>query len=137
MKKMGGLSTLGGLLALIGGLFILVQTFMYWSIYWAGNGWLIYINLAIGGCGLIGGVFGMKAQRGAGVLALIVGLLSIILGIVFIYILPTYYNLWQLSLFTDTMHIGTQYYNLFAGISLEAILISVGGIFIVAGGGSE
>jgi hypothetical protein len=136
MKKMGGLSTLGGLLALIGGLFILVQTFILWSVLWGTYPYEIIINLIIGGGALIGGVFGMKGQKGAGVLALIVGLLSIILGIIVIYV---YWNpnLVQLSLFTETMGIGTEDINLFAGISIEALLITVGGIFVIAGAGNE
>jgi hypothetical protein len=138
MKKMSGLSTVGGLLALIGGLFILVETFMLWSVLWFGPAQALIINLGIGGCGLIGGVFGMKAQRGAGVLALIVGLLSITLGIIFVYVtLATNLTFWQLSLFTNTMNIGILYINIFAGISIEAILITIGGILVIAGGGKE
>ena len=139
MKKMSGASTLGGLLALIGGLFILVQTFILWSVLWVGPApQALIINLGIGGCGLVGGVFGMKSQRGAGVLALIVGLLSIILGIIFVYVtLLSNLNFWQLSLFTETMGLGISGLNLFAGISLEAILITVGGILVIAGGGKE
>jgi len=136
MKKMGSLSTLGGLLALIGGLFILVQTFISWSGLWVMYPYSLIINLGIGCCGLIGGVFGMKGQRGAGFLALIVGLLSIILGIIIIYV-SWNPNLLQISLFTTTIGIGTEDINLFAGISLEAILITVGGIFIIAGGSKE
>jgi hypothetical protein len=133
MKKMGGLNTLGGFLALIGGLFILVQTFISWSGLWVIYPYSLVINLGIGGCGLIGGVFGMKGQRGSGFLALIVGLLSIVLGIIAIYV---YWNpnLVQISLFTTTIGLGTEDINLFAGISLEAILITVGGICVIAGG---
>ena len=133
---MSGASTVGGLLAIIGGLFVLVQLFINWSLVWGFYSTAVLINLAVGACGLIGGVFGMKSQRGAGVLALIIGLLSIILGIVFIY-LSGNYNLWQFSLFSETMGLGIPYLNLFAGISLEAILITVGGVLIIAGGGKE
>jgi len=135
---MSGASTVGGLLAIVGGLFILVQLFINWSDAWGVYSQAIIINLAVGACGLIGGVFGMKAQRGAGVLALIVGLLSIVLGIVFVYVtLLTNLNFWQFSLFSETMGIGAIGVNLFSGISLEALLITVGGVLIIAGGGKE
>jgi len=133
---MSGASTVGGLLALIGGLFIVVQMFLDWSLVWGYYSVAIMINLAVGGCGLIGGVFGMKAQKGAGVLALIVGILSIVLGIVFIYVTGNF-NLWQFSLFSETMGIGYTFINIGAGISIEAILIAVGGILIIVGGGKE
>ncbi len=135
---MSGASTLGGLLAIIGGLFILVDTFLIWSTPYLGPVQTLIINLGISGCGLIGGVFGMKMQRGAGFLALIVGLLSIIFGIVF------YATSWttgmifvQFSLVSDVMGIGSLPINLFLGVSLEAILISVGGVLAIVGAGKE
>lgn len=125
---MSGLRTIGGILALIAGIFILIQLIMYvefFSYTWA-------INFAIGACALIGGVFGLKGQLGAGGVALVAGLLSIIMGIVCITTLNLYWI--QYSLVTDSFHLGTAPNNLFYGISLEAILSAVGGVFILAGG---
>jgi len=42
------------------------------------------------------------------------------------------FNLLQYSFFTVRIHIGQPYINLFAGISLEAILITIGGLIIDA-----
>lgn len=134
---MSGTSTVGGLLAIVGGLFILVQMFISWSVIWGVWSVVLIINLAIGGCGLIGGVFGMKAQKGAGVLALIVGVLSIILGIISVQPPSGNYIFLQLSLFSQTMGIGNILTNLTIGISLEAILIIVGGILIIVGSKKE
>jgi hypothetical protein len=128
---------IGGLLAIIGGLMILISTFISFNPFWNLSNVTWVINLIIGLCAVIGGIFGIKGHRGAGGLVLTMGLLSIFLGIIFAYLSYPYgYNYIQFSLFTQILHqfsFNHSYYlNLFSGISLEAIIVTIGGIFVLA-----
>ncbi|NVM30133.1 MAG: hypothetical protein HWN65_14915 [Candidatus Helarchaeota archaeon] len=127
---MSGVKILGGILALIGGVFVLLETIRL-NADWALGMWPWLINLLVALMALLGGIFGIKGQRGAGFVALIVGLLSIILGIVYVS-MGFDYRFFQYSMFASYMNIG-----LFYGISLEAILITLGGLIIVVSGSED
>ena len=114
----------GGIIALFGAVFMVIQTFIMVSEFGYAP-WLI--NLAFSLAAVIGGVFGIAGQRGAGWLALIVGLLSLILGLVSVAL--TDYRFWQYSLFHDTIGIDRM-----AGISIESLLIIVGGLIVGVSG---
>ncbi len=131
---MSGAKKVGGIIAIICGMLLLVQTIMNTDIYWTFAAYGIVINLLIAGFAIIGGVFGAKGQQGPGFLALIAAVLSIVLGIVFVSGGAVNFNLLQYSFFMETVHIGNPNVNLFMGISLEAILIAIGGLVIVASG---
>jgi len=130
---MSGANTLGGLLSIIGGLFILIETLIIWSSVWTSTYPMAdVVNLGIGLAAIIGGVFGIKGQRGAGGLSLVVGLLSIVLGLLTVYALQPNVSFLQFSLIADQFKL-TFLYDI-TNISLEAIIIAVGGILILAGG---
>jgi len=132
---MGALSTVGGLLSLMGGILIVIETFIIWGPYWAAYPVADVINLGIGLAAIIGGVFGMKGQRGAGGVSLVVGVLSIVLGLLVIGLGILNYSFVQFSLIAFELNVTVLYVT--TGISIEAIIIAVGGILILAGGGSD
>lgn len=112
---------IGGIIVLVGALFILIQTFINIDQFGYAP-WLI--NLAFGLGAVIGGVFGMKGQKGAVFMVIIIAVLSIILGIVSVA-LPDY-RFWQYSFIEETLVDGLR----LQGISIEAFLIAMGGIEI-------
>ena len=134
---MGTTKIIGGLLAVIGGIMIIIPTFMNFHYFWNISAITIILNLVIGIVAMISGIIGIKGRRNAG--ALVMGLLSILFGIIFAYVsFPYGYNYVQFSLFTQIIHQFSDeyiyYLNLFAGISFEAIIITVGGILNLASG---
>ena len=117
---------IGGILALVGGMLVLITAFIYIDHFQGGLGYTWVMNLLFAGCAIIAGVFGSKGQRNPGFLALIVGVLSIILGLVGAVLLDI--RLWQYSFF------GYLGLSLGIGITIEAILMTVGGLVIVITG---
>jgi hypothetical protein len=109
---------IGGIIVLVGAAFFVIQTFI--SVDEFGYApWLI--NLAFSLAAVIAGVFGMIGQRGAAILAVIVGLLCIVFGLLSV-LLPDY-RLWQYSLIADTLG-GVR----LQGMTIEGFLIVMGGI---------
>ncbi|NVM55589.1 MAG: hypothetical protein HWN66_17915 [Candidatus Helarchaeota archaeon] len=117
---------IGGILALVGGFLVLIQAFINIDHFQGGLGYTWVMNLGIAGCAIIAGVFGSKGQRGPGFLALIVGVLSIILGLVGAA-LPDI----RLSQYSFFGYLGVV---IPIGLTIEAILMTVGGLVIVVSG---
>ncbi len=128
---MSGVKVIGGLLAIFGGIFILIQIIRDIDAF-SMVPYAFILNFAIGGAAIIGGVFGIKGQSGAGEVALLAGVLSIVLGIIWASTMND--NLWQFSLISGSFNIGSPGFNLFSGVSLEAIFIAVGGVLVMVGG---
>ena len=108
---------IGGIIVLVGAVFMVIQTFKNVSEFGYAP-WLV--NLAFSLVAVIGGIFGMAGQKGAAILAVIAGVLIIFFGLASV-MLPDY-RFWQYSLIADT----------FGGARLQGITIE--GFLIVAGG---
>ena len=115
----------GGLLGLIGGGAMLVQ--LLTSIHPGELGW--NVNLVIITIVLVGGFLGIVRKKFAGGILLVMGILLIILGAVS-YLTPMI-DLLPYSGFTE-LGIGRPLSNLVAGIPVEAFLIVIGGILVLA-----
>jgi hypothetical protein len=114
---MGAAKIVGGILALAGGAFIVLQILGFLPLLISGDPEYtscLLLNLAL--CGLA-----------------IAGSLAIVFGLITVYLTNSEAS-WPLSFFTSTLHWFTPPDHLFAGISIEALLILGGGITIVAGG---
>ena len=89
------------------------------------QGWVC--NLAVGILAVIGSILAFLSKKAGGVLLLVAGLISIVLGIIFAVSGYTHVTYWQYSYFA-TWGVIAPLSNLFAGISLEALIITTGGI---------
>jgi hypothetical protein len=128
----------GGILALVGGAFILFQALLFIDNI-AGFpdeviGW--FVNIAICSLAIVGGILGLTGKRAGGMLALIGGAFAIICGLITVYITWNM-TLWPYSFFTSTLNLFDEPYHLFAGISIEALLTLAGGIVIIASGSDK
>ena len=119
---------LGGFIAFIGSFFIVFYAIIYLSsteVNLTNGG----INLTIGLLALIASILGIASKKAGGKFALIIGLISISFGIISFLapalqgILLQYSWLW--------VQMNFNYLIFFAGITLEAILISLGGLLII------
>ncbi|MDD1777923.1 MAG: hypothetical protein LUQ65_07110 [Candidatus Helarchaeota archaeon] len=120
---------IGGLIALIGGMFVLIMCIINMEAVFLMGGdalvaWLI--NLLLGLLALIGGIMGLASKKGGG-LAVAAGLLVLFLGILSFAVLSLWTLFYQYSLFDTYMDIGK-----WAGITLESILMILGGIIMLA-----
>ena len=136
---MGAGKIFGGLLALIGGIFILIPILIILPLFmsWLGAGpagmdlvinWILLLILAI--LAVVAGILGL-ASKGGGALALVIGLIAIVVGILwFSGILPIGYepasgfDLWILDSIVSK--------EMLFGITIEAIFITVGGVVMLA-----
>ncbi len=133
---MSAAKIIGGILALVGGIFILLQIYYFRSSLFSGGSeetTCLLLNMTIVGLAIVGGILGLVGKRAGGILAIIAGTLAIVLGLITVYITGTEL-LWPLSFFTSTLDWFIPPYHLFAGISIEALLMLGGGITIVASG---
>jgi len=122
---------LGGIIALFGGLFVLLICFIRIQLFLAmGDVALIdwVINLLIGFLALIGGILGLASKSGGGV-AIVAGLASLILGILSATVLDFSTIFSQQSFFNFYWNIGP-----WIGITLEAILMIIGAVIMLASG---
>lgn len=122
---------IGGIIALIGGMFVLIMCFINMQIAFSfGSDYIVawVINLLIGLLAFIGGIMGLASKKGGGV-AIAAGLLVLFLGILSFTVLSLYILFYQYSLFSVYMSIGKWY-----GISLESIFMILGGIIMLASG---
>jgi len=122
---------IGGLIALIGGMFVLIMCIINMQIAFSlGSDYIVawLINLLMGLLALIGGIMGLASKKGGGI-AVAAGLLVFFLGILSFTTLSLYILFYQYSLFQTYMAIGKWY-----GISLESILMILGGIIMLASG---
>jgi len=122
----------GGIIALIAGIFVLIACFMMWDdVFAIGPGeyliqWIL--NIVIGIIAMVGGIRGLASKRG-GIDAIIAGTLSLVLGILSVTVLAFTIIGIQYSLFEVLMTIGPWF-----GITLETILLIVGAIIMLASG---
>ncbi|MDD1778975.1 MAG: hypothetical protein LUQ65_12490 [Candidatus Helarchaeota archaeon] len=133
---MSALKIIGGILALIGGGFIVLQIIGFWPNFFTGDPDALYClltNIVIAGLAIVGGIIGRLGKRAGGILAIIAGVLAIVFGLITVYYTHNE-SVWPLSFFTSTYFWFTPPVHLFAGISIEALLILSGGILVVAGG---
>jgi hypothetical protein len=111
---------------------------IFFAIYYAqtafslGQSNLAYIsswiwNLVTAILAILGGILGFLSKKASGFLIIVGGLLSIVLGLLYWFSNGTLIEAWQYSYFTS-WGIGTPMSNLFLGITIEALIITVGGI---------
>ncbi len=123
---------IGGVIALIAGIFVLIACFMAMGLVFVlGSGeifiqWIL--NLVIGILALVGGIMGLASKSGGGA-AMVAGILSLVLGILSVTVLAFVYIGVQYSLFEQLMTLGPWF-----GITLEAILMILGAIIMLASG---
>ena len=126
---------IGGILALVGGGFILLcviglEGFLVMDVEHAAS-WLI--TTVICGLAIVGGIIGVSGKRSGGAFALSSGVIAIVYGFFTISWSHSYVT-YPTSFFTDILHVFPAPTHVFLGISLEAILILAGAICILAGG---
>ncbi|MHA1650997.1 MAG: hypothetical protein ACTSYB_12450, partial [Candidatus Helarchaeota archaeon] len=85
------------------------------------------INIFIAGMAVLGGILAIGSKRGGNALMLVAGVLSAIFGFIYYMNPGEMISFVQFSFFSWTLGFGALYFNLFIGISLETILILVGG----------
>lgn len=120
----------GGVPALIAGFFVLIMVFLNADAAGAGGNIMIawVINLFLGVLALLSGFLGIGSKSGGGI-ALVAALIAILLGVLSVTVVDLQVMFAQYSLFATHMSIGAWY-----GITLEAILLLFGGIFMAASG---
>lgn len=136
---MSGLKVAGGIVALIGSVLVLLSVILgylgvislFQSVFAAVpiNG---IINLILALVALVGAILGMKGKRSGGALALAIGIVFILMGILMLMFEVTNpilaLTFMPASLFVGLIGIGL------GPATFEAIMILVGGILILAGG---
>jgi len=132
---MSALKIIGGILALVGGVFILIQIFLSWPMFFLSTNYTtcLVVNLEITGLAIVGGILGLVGKRAGGILPIIAGELAIVFGLATVFITFTEV-VWPLSFFTSTLDLFTPPFHLYLGISIESLLMLGGGILVVAGG---
>ncbi len=124
---------IGGILGILGAWFILMYAITYSSTVFSPSlgslahisGWIW--NLLVVALAIVGAILGFASKKPGGWLLLAAGLLSIVLGVVYFISNYALLEAWQYSYFTF-WGLGWPEFNLFVGISLEALLITIGGI---------
>ena len=132
---MSAAKIVGGILALAGGAFILIQLLVWLDYLWGDSAEVscFLLNAGITTLAIVGGILGITGRRSGGVLALIGGAVAIFFGILTVYVtwdLAT----WPISFFTSSLGLFPEPEHLFAGITIESLLILAGGITIIASG---
>ena len=130
----------GGIIVLVGGVFILLQTIIFMPTFIPGTvaevtGWIV--NLTISCLAILGGLIGITGKKFGDILALLIGFHIIIFGVLTVNVFWTIsgnpYPLWPFSFFTSTLHIFSEPTHLIFGISLEGLLIFGGSFVLLAG----
>ena len=130
----------GGLLALIGGVFIIIAVFMLTSALSSGDNdqlirWIIHLLISI--LAIIGGVLGIASKGGAGALTLIAGIMAFLMYLIGSLLTSPSLLIWfdpysGLALLVDgvtTFEIAGSGISWF--FSLEGFLIFLGAIMIL------
>ena len=121
----------GGVLALIGGLLVLVTCLLSLGVLGLGapysTAWII--NLVVAAIALLGGILGLAKLRAGGVLLLIIGMASILFASIAGTAAYMSYNWWAFDQYSLMAWLAGGHVKF---ISLEAALMVVGGIIIVA-----
>jgi hypothetical protein len=116
---------IGGILALIAGVMLLIGTFYQNSYFGMDFDNLVLVNLAMAALMLVGGILGLvKLKKVGGILALVGGVL-LMLGGLLAWFTPFYY-LWPLSFFFFLTHSEFTY-----TFALESIIAIVGSIILL------
>ncbi len=118
---------LGGLIAVIMGSLMLLQTIMLReSIGAGGNFWIAWvINLVFSILAIIGGILGFMAKRGGGI-CLAIGIISVILAVISTMSMDLMFVVMQFSYFGITLGIGPIWV-----IPIEPIFLIIAGIILL------
>ena len=138
-KKMGAAKIVGGILVLVGGAFILILLLMWMNFLIDGQWdeiscWIL--NAAICSLAIVGGILGLVGKRSGGILAIIAGAVAILFGLITVYVTWDMAT-WPISFFTSILLWFPEPTHIFAGITIESLLILAGGIVIVASGSEK
>ena len=137
---MGALKIVGGILAAAGAGLVLAVLIM--AGIGGGFGLPHFLAMILPVLGLIGGILAIAGKRAGGILALIVGIIWLLfavlsnLGIlVFSFPVELFYILVpQVGLSFFAVYIG---FTIWGFLTVEVLLVFVGGILAIAGGGDE
>ncbi len=142
MKIMGANRVVGGILALAGAALMLIPILPDISLYFAlfsvdvMSGLLFLISFILIILALVGGIVALAGKKAGGILALIAGLVFVILGILVavspMLLLGPVGLMWIFSWGTTTIYLGLPLV-LYIYMSLETILVLVGGIIAIPG----
>ncbi|HMF34729.1 MAG TPA: hypothetical protein VKK79_25120 [Candidatus Lokiarchaeia archaeon] len=123
---MAKLSLIGGVIGLIGGVLMFVEIFL--RLAPQKYGWIL--NLILASLVIIASLISMKGKRFGGELLLVLAFILIIIGI--ITVATPNVDILPYSVFGE-FGIGHPSSNLVEGIPLEAFIIILGGILVIAG----
>ena len=127
---MSALKVIGGILALVGAVFVLITPVLAMIEYGFSMDSLIYLLWPL--LALIGGILGLAGKKAGGWLALIVGLIWVIFGVL---VMTPVGQAWMLYLITLMPYLTVLLgFTIWGPITIEAVLVLVGGILILAGG---
>ncbi len=122
---MSKVNVIGGLLGLFGGAAMLAEIFLRLD---PGQlGWIL--NLSMAGIVILGGILGLAGKKSGGGILLIMAILLILFGALS-FLTPSF-DMMPYSVF-GRFNIGSQVDNLIVGIPLEAFIILLGGILVLA-----
>ncbi len=118
---------IGGIISLICGLLIIIQTFMLREYIRIGESFFIawVLNLIIAILVITGSILSLVDKGGTG-LVLVMGAISITLAIIASMSIDLMFLLMQFSFLSMTLGMGA-----FMGITLESIIVVIAGIIIV------
>ncbi|NVM30052.1 MAG: hypothetical protein HWN65_14510 [Candidatus Helarchaeota archaeon] len=126
----------GGVLALIGGLLVLITCLLSIGVLGLGEpystAWII--NLVVAAIALLGGILGLAKLRAGGFLLLLIGMVSIVCATIAGTAPYMSYNWWAFEQYSLMAWLAGGHVKY---ISLEAALMVVGGIIIVASKAEE
>ena len=109
----------GEIFAIIAGALVLIEVFFHpVSFAWT-------LNLILGFLLIFGGIIGFFSHKIGGFLVLLVAICSVVFGL--IYFFTNWEQFMQFSLFSGFLEITAPGYNLFYGISIEALFGAIGG----------
>ncbi len=129
---MGGMRTAGAILGIVGAGFILafVAISFVAITLWTLNQWIIYmVLLTIGVLALVGGILTLTKENSGGGILLAGGIIAVVCGVVWFIFQFDFLELYNYSI----LGMIVPYINYLFGITLEGIIIFIGGILAVAG----
>ena len=138
MKKLSKGKIIGGIIGFIAGWFILGYAIWYSRVVFSPtlgslahiSGWIWNLMVAI--LAIVGGILGFLSKKPSGPILLAAGLFSMVLGIIYWSTNYALLETWQYSYFT-LWGLSWPESNLFLGISIEALLITIGGVICFIG----
>jgi len=133
VNEMSGTRTAGGILGIIGGASILVSVLISISVLFSGSTvaeLIAYIlALTIGVLALVGGILSLATESSGGGLVLAAGIIAVACGVLYFFTSFPYVHIRFYAFLSDLFlaNLAT------LGITVEGILIFVGGILAVVG----